>query len=125
MDREFECNPAKVIHRKVSSPKRQHPDDDAHLAISRIFAREGVTSGSGALERERCSRIRSDPGAVVCPKSGHFSSERGSGIREGTRSRQGDADEVNEPAAIKSNAFVIVDDAPGADTGLRVPPPSR
>lgn len=40
---------------------------------------------------------------------------RGIREREETRwSRQGGAEEVNEPAAIKSNAFVIVDDAPGS-----------
>lgn len=49
-----------------------------------------------------CARL--DPGADVWPKSGHFRTGIGAADRNGTR-------RVNEPAAIKSNAFVVVDDA--------------
>lgn len=58
MNREFVCNPAKVIRRKVPSPKgtSRHASSPSSV-ISRVSTREGVTGRHGGLEREGGGRV--------------------------------------------------------------------
>lgn len=109
MDREYICNPAKVICRKVPSPERtsrgasrpsyrEFPHEKGWLVDIKGW-REKTAVVVAYTIGSRCSCLPKVWTFLERDRSGEYGRDR--------VARRG----LTSPAAIKSNAFVIVDDA--------------